>query len=66
VGLPSDLLRIIAMMTPIVITTTATKATMRTRGFSGGWDMWKAETVDGKATISSEAGMNHHPTRVNI
>jgi hypothetical protein len=66
VGLPSDLLRIIAMMTPIVITTTATNATMRTRGFSGGWDMWKAETVDGNAITSNEGGTNHHPIRVNI
>jgi hypothetical protein len=53
------------MMTPIVITTTATKATMRTRGFSGGRDMWKAETVEGRATTSSEGSKNHHPTLVN-
>ena len=53
------------MMTPIVITTTAKNATMRTRGFSGGRDMWKAETVDGRATTSSEGRKNHHPTRVN-
>jgi len=59
------LLRIIAMMTPIVITTTAKNATMRTSGFSGGRDMWKAETVDGRATTSSEGRKNHHPTRVN-
>jgi hypothetical protein len=66
VSLPSDLLRIIAMITPIVITTTATNATMRTRGFSGGWDMWKAETGDGKTTTSREGGTNHHPTRATI
>src|ERR1700682_922820 len=66
VSLPWDLPRVMAMMTPIIITSTAMNATMRMRGFSGGWDMWKAETGDGKATTSSEVGTNHHPTRVNI
>jgi hypothetical protein len=55
-----------AMMTPIISTSAARNATMRMRGFSGGWLMWKAEPVDGKATASSKVGTNHHPTRVNI
>jgi hypothetical protein len=55
-----------AMMTPISNTSTAMDVTMRMRGFSGGWDMWKAATVDGRATTSREADTSHHPARANI
>jgi hypothetical protein len=55
-----------AIMTPMSNTMTAMKVTMRMRGFSGGWDIWKADPVDGRATTSVEADTSHHPARANM